>query len=109
MTGQALKRIAELAQKVDAGKADDTPAGLDTPGKRALYNNLDRDADLALRVDAAVRAARPDGWRGVQAREQVIKRAVYEILEDRDAVERVFLIVTAQAEYYWSPGSNSEA
>jgi type I restriction enzyme R subunit len=94
-----LKRIAELAKKVDAGKADDTPAGLDTPGKRALYNNLGRDADLALRVDDAVRAVRPDGWRGVQAREQVIKAALYGVLKDKAEVERVFLIVKAQAEY----------
>lgn len=94
-----LKRIADLAKKVDAGKADDTPAGLDTPGKRALYNNLGNDADLALRVDDAVRAVRPDGWRGVQAREQVIKAALYGVLKDKAEVERVFLIVKAQAEY----------
>lgn len=35
-----LKPIAELAKKVEAGKADDPPAKLDTPGKRALWNNL---------------------------------------------------------------------
>jgi len=35
-----LERIAELAQRVAAGQPQDTPAALDTPGKRALYNNL---------------------------------------------------------------------
>jgi hypothetical protein len=61
---------------------DDTPAGLDTPGRRALYNNLadasaqagepmhDENvaytvtpadaAELALRIDEAVKQARPD-------------------------------------------------
>ena len=38
-----LKRIAELAKKVEAGQAEDTPEALDTPGKRALYNNLKTD------------------------------------------------------------------
>ena len=38
-----LKRIAEVAKKVDAGKAEDTPAKLDSPGKRALYNNLKKN------------------------------------------------------------------
>ena len=35
-----LRQIAELINRVDAGKAESTPPRLDTPGKRALYNNL---------------------------------------------------------------------
>lgn len=42
---------------------------------------------------------KPDGWRGVQPREMVIKRALFEILHDQDEVERIFLIVKAQKEY----------
>jgi len=42
---------------------------------------------------------RPDGWRGVQAREQVIKGALHEILQDEGEVERIFLIIKAQGEY----------
>lgn len=113
-----LKQIAELAAKVQAGKADDTPATLDTPGKRALYNNLkdavpmqalaepinpygDEDSALrlALQLDEVVRKARPDEWRGVTPKENKIKAALYEVLKDIDAVERVFLIIKAQAEY----------
>jgi hypothetical protein len=41
------------------GKADDTPEKLDTPGKRALYNNLSQNEELALRIDDAVRNVRP--------------------------------------------------
>ena len=35
-----LKQIAELVSLVQAGKAEETPEKLDTPGKRPLYNNL---------------------------------------------------------------------
>ena len=118
-----LQRIAELAKRVAAGQPPDTPAALDTPGKRALYNNLKPSGsgsaagpsvdeepevyhaaggstlDLALKIDAAVRAVRPDGWRGVQAREQVIKQALYGVLQDVAEVERLFLIIEAQTEY----------
>ncbi len=110
-----LKRIAELAKRVAAGQAEDTPAALTTPGRRALYNNLkqgaalgmaagdalpsDRVVDLALRIDNAVKNVRPDGWRGVQAREQVIKGALYGILQNVDEVERIFLIIKRQSEY----------
>lgn len=113
-----LKQIAELATKVQAGKADDVPVTLDSPGKRALYNNLkdlvpkhaaaepvnpygedDPVLKLALQLDEVVKKARPDGWRGVTPRENKIKAALYEVLKDIEAVERVFLIIKAQAEY----------
>lgn len=115
-----LQRIAELAKRVEAGQPPDTPAALDTPGKRALYNNLktatradssiseepeaylasaDAALDLALRIHTTVKAVRPDGWRGIQSREQVIKAALYGILQDVSEVERLFLIIQAQHEY----------
>lgn len=96
---QYLKRIAELCKKVEAGQAEDTPKKLDTPGKRALWNNLHHDEALALTIDAAIRDVRPDGWRGVSPREQTIKRALYDTLHDVDEVERIFLVVKAQREY----------
>jgi type I restriction enzyme, R subunit len=94
-----LRRIAELAREVEAGKSDDTPMVLDTAGKRALWNNLSQNEELALEIDAAVRDARPDGWRGVLPREQTIKEAIYRVLPDVAEVERIFLIVKAQQEY----------
>jgi type I restriction enzyme R subunit len=94
-----LQRIAELSKKVQAGQAEDTPPKLDTSGKRALWNNLHHDEDLALKIDVAIREVRPDGWRGVSPREQTIKRALYDILQNVDEVERIFLIVKAQGEY----------
>jgi len=94
-----LKRIAELAKRVEAGQSEETPAKLDTPGKRALYNNLAQNEKLALKIDEAVKKVRPDGWRGIQAREQVIKATLYGLLQDVAEVERIFLIIKAQAEY----------
>ncbi|KAF2989423.1 hypothetical protein OGR47_13500 [Methylocystis sp. MJC1] len=94
-----LKRIAALATKVEAGVASDTPVSLNTPGKRALWSNLDQNEELALQIDAKVKAVRPDDWRGVAPREQVIKQGLYDILKDVAGVERIFLIVKAQSEY----------
>ena len=116
-----LKRIALLAKKVEAGQSEETPEKLNTPGKRALYNNLKKASDeedssvlkeagfysvdgdpvlgMALRIDETVKKKRPDAWRSIQAREQVIKRALYEVLKDVEAVERIFLIIKAQSEY----------
>jgi len=119
---QYLKRVADLAKNVQRGQADDTPEALKrSPGLRALYNNLfvnsgkygethvgDQPAvertkedvlTIAMKIDETVKRVRPDGWRGVQAREQVIKAALYEVLHDITEVERAFLIIKQQQEY----------
>jgi len=84
---------------VEEGASPDMPQTLNSRGKRALYNNLGQDEDLALRLDAAVRKVRPDGWRGNAQKEKVIKRELYGILRDDDEVERVFAIIRQQTEY----------
>jgi type I restriction enzyme R subunit len=94
-----LRKIAELARQLHRQTADSTPDQLDTPGKRAMWNNLNGDLDLALRVDKTVRQIRPDGWRGIQAKEQVIKAALYGLLQDAAEVERLFAVLVAQPEY----------
>jgi type I restriction enzyme R subunit len=106
-----LKRIGEVARKVQAGQADDTPEPLKhSPALRALYNYLMKvggatvaSTDFALEraqtIDAEVRRVRPDGWRGVETRERVIQAALFEILQDEAEVERIFAIVEAQSEY----------
>ncbi|MBI2149444.1 MAG: restriction endonuclease subunit R, partial [Acidobacteria bacterium] len=94
-----LKRIADLAKRVEAGQAEGAPEQLHTPGRRALYNNLNHNEELAIKIDDSVKRVRPDGWRGIQAREQVIKGELYKVLQDEREVERIFLIVKQQKEY----------
>jgi type I restriction enzyme, R subunit len=119
-----LKRIADLARQVQSGHEDGTPEALrKSPGLRALYNNLqvlgdpeyadavreesasygsgaDRRLSLALAIDEAVRRVRSDDWRGHQARENEIKRALLPLLyNDANEVERMFVIIKQQSEY----------
>jgi type I restriction enzyme R subunit len=119
-----LKRIAELAKKVEAGHDETIPDQLKaSPGLRALYNNLkmapatavqlagaiedragyevsgDPILQLSLKVDKAVKQVRPDDWRGVETRERVIKKALFDIFLDTAEVERIFPIIKQQREY----------
>jgi type I restriction enzyme R subunit len=111
-----LRRIADIAMKVQAGRADDAPRQLDTPGRLAIYNSLlakpagpliaaepqpgaEPAVDLALQVDRAVKTRRQHGWRGQPQREQLVKQAIFDVLRDIDAVERIYAIVYAQKEY----------
>ncbi|MGC8732133.1 MAG: type I restriction endonuclease subunit R, partial [Halothiobacillaceae bacterium] len=96
---QYLNAVETLVTQVMEGKTDDTPKSLDTPGKRALFDNLDHHETLALQVHQAVMAARPSDWRGVLPREQVVKQALHGVLQDVDKVNAVFGIIKAQPEF----------
>jgi type I restriction enzyme R subunit len=72
-----LKKIVELtrqAKNPEAGGA--YPRSMNTPGKRALYDNLGNNHILALAVDAAVRASRQDDWRGNPFKVKKVKNAI---------------------------------
>ena len=94
-----LRKIAELAKTVNAGQNADTPETMSTPGRRALYNNLGNNEALAMKVDVAIKQVRSDDWRGVLPKENIIKGELFKILNDKDEVERIFLIIKAQKEY----------
>ena len=94
-----LQEIAELAKKVQVGHDDNIPKTINTPGRRALYNNLGKDEVLALKIDEAVKKKRPHGWRGVQTRERVIMGVIDAILDDEAEVERIFSIIRQHPEY----------
>ncbi|WP_370234645.1 MULTISPECIES: type I restriction endonuclease subunit R [Henriciella] len=95
-----LAKIAELAAKISsASTAPGVPASIDTKGKRALFNNLEENELLALKIDFILRNECPEGFKGEPAREGIVKAKLYEVLNDVDLVERIFQIVMAQAEY----------
>ena len=79
-----LKRIAELAKRVEAGQAEDTPA---TAGHarhaRRFTTTWSQNEDLALRIDEAVKKVVPGrvggGRPGPRAGHQ---GALYAVLQD---------------------------
>ena len=55
---QYLRRIAELAQRVEAGLAEDTPEQLKrSPALRALYNNLKKAGEKPAWADRVAEAS----------------------------------------------------
>ncbi|MDI6804660.1 MAG: HsdR family type I site-specific deoxyribonuclease [Bacteroidota bacterium] len=94
-----LKKIGELAKKVNEGKGDNIPADLKTPALRVLYHNLQENQEKALACDAAVRYNKKADWKGNLQKENEIKAALYKVLKDINEVERIFPIVKKQQEY----------
>jgi type I restriction enzyme, R subunit len=78
----------------------DYPKTMNTKGKRALFDNLNRDANIALQVDAAILAVRKDDWRGNKQKEKEVKIAIGEHIEDEEEVNRIYEIVKAQTQDY---------
>jgi type I restriction enzyme R subunit len=94
-----LKKIAELAKRVNNLIRDDLPARIQTPAQRALYNNLGKNEALAIATDEAINRVKKADWKGNPQKENEIKAAIYEILKDRNEVERIFPIIKQQNEY----------
>ncbi|MBS1221417.1 MAG: restriction endonuclease subunit, partial [Proteobacteria bacterium] len=82
-----LAEIAELTkQATQPGGDADYPAAINTPARRALYHNLDRDEALALAVDQAVHTHRQDGWRGHSMKTRKIRLAIKAVIEQAGPV-----------------------
>ncbi len=95
-----LKKMAELADALRAGKLKSVPQTMNTPGRIALYNNLGENAELADKVDIAVKQAKPADWRGNLPRERAVKAILAKCLDDNDDdVDRIFRILFEQKEY----------
>jgi type I restriction enzyme, R subunit len=96
-----LDRLVELAGRVhEPAEAGGYPTSMDTPAKRALYDNLDGDENVAVRIDTAVRHTRKDDWRGNRFKEKEVFRAVHEELGKYETrADEIFEIVKSQREY----------
>ena len=71
-----LRKIVELTKKVkNPATGAAYPTTLNTPAKRALYDNLGKDETLALAVDAAVRSTAQDGWRSNPFKVKALRNA----------------------------------
>jgi type I restriction enzyme R subunit len=94
-----LQEMADLAKRVTNTQRDDLPQSIQTPAQRALYNNLDNNEVLTLACDEAVRYSKLADWKGDQRKEDIIKGALFKLLNDIDEVERIFAIIKEQKDY----------
>ena len=72
---------------------------MNSPAKRALYDNLNKDEALAPRIDDAIRKTKKDGWRGNKIKEREVKNAIKQHIHSLEDLERIFEIVKSQSEY----------
>ncbi|MBR9972680.1 type I restriction endonuclease subunit R [Magnetospirillum sulfuroxidans] len=95
-----LRRIVELTKnaKNPAGTAA-YPVAIKTAAQRALFDNLDRDAEVALSIDADIRHVKKAGWRGSLIKEREVRAAIRDHIADKARIDAIFDLVKKQDEY----------
>lgn len=97
---QYLAKIVDLTKRVkNPGGGSDYPKSLNTPAKRALFDNLGRDEALAVALDTEIRQTKKDNWRGNKFKEKEVRIAIRKHLKDEAVGDRIFELVKKQSEY----------
>jgi type I restriction enzyme R subunit len=96
-----LQQIVALTQQIanPSGRGGGYPKSLNTNARRALYDNLGQNEELAVKLDQAIQAVRQDDWRGNIFKERAVRKAIREVLQDDDVTQQVFQLVKNQADY----------
>jgi hypothetical protein len=106
----ALRRLREngmvseqdgfIALSSAANLRGNYPPSLDTSAKRALFDSLGNDEQLALALDAAIQSVKKDDWRDTVIKRREVRNAIIECLNDDEALaDRIFELVKSQPEY----------
>lgn len=98
-----LDKVKELSVKVvNAGGIDPTdyPESINTPGKKALYDNVGEDEVLVNKIDSAIRYTKKADWVGNRIKEREVAGAIHEEAASYDVkVEDILELVKNQYEY----------
>ena len=96
-----LDKLVALIKRITKPEtSSDYPRTLNTKAKRALFDNLNRDEELALQIDAAIMSVKKDDWRGNKQKEREIKIAIAELIKSEELAAQIFDIVEKQTQDY---------
>jgi len=95
-----LAKIVDLARQArNPGGGTAYPKTLKTPAKRALFDNLGKNENLALALDEEIRLTKKDDWRGSMIKEREVKYIVARHVPDKATQEAIFELIKKQKEY----------
>lgn len=95
-----LEKIKELAKQVSVpSSSTDYPTTVNSRAKQALYDNLESNELLALRLDQVIQENKLDGWRDGGIKEKKLMLAVNTVINDPDKTLELMEIIKAQSEY----------
>jgi type I restriction enzyme, R subunit len=82
-----LTEIVELTKRASNPETQGSyPASLNSPARRALYDNLDQNEQSAIDVDVAICNVKKDDWRSMRAKRIEVRNAIKSVLGDDDGL-----------------------
>lgn len=76
-----LRKIVDFVHKLKSTTATGSyPATVNTKAKRALFDNLNGDEQLALKVHESIVNSKADDWRGNRIKERQVRNAIIDAL-----------------------------
>jgi type I restriction enzyme R subunit len=94
-----LKKMVELVTTVNRGGGKDLPKSLNSRGKVAIYHILE-DEPLSLLCDEAIQYHKQNGFRESVPKQNLLKKAIYDVVKDREKVNEIYQIVDGNKEDY---------
>ncbi|NLO02539.1 MAG: HsdR family type I site-specific deoxyribonuclease [Bacteroidales bacterium] len=94
-----LAKIVELTRQIKRPNETKYPKVLDTRARRALYDNLDQNEELALLLDYEVIYTKKDAWRGNMIKEREVLFAIKKHIKEEEKLKQIFEIVKNQPDY----------
>jgi type I restriction enzyme R subunit len=82
-----LAKMVELTKRVSQPESQISyPTRINSPARRALFDNIDHNEDLAVQVDTAIRNVKKDDWRGMRAKRIEVRNAIKSVLSEDDGL-----------------------
>lgn len=72
---------------------------MNTPAKRALFDNLEENEELAMVMDHEIRYGKKVDWIGDVIKEREVKNIIKRHISDKEKVAQILEIVKNQREY----------
>jgi type I restriction enzyme R subunit len=95
-----LAKVVELTRQVqNPARTSSYPKTMNTPARRALYDNLEQDEILAVAIDEEIRSTKKDGWRGNRIKEREVRYAIRKHIPDVIEAEYILELAKNQSEY----------
>jgi type I restriction enzyme R subunit len=96
-----LAQVVELTKQVSKPESHSAyPGILNSPARRALFDNLGHNEQLAVAVDTAILNVKKADWRGHRFKEREVRMAIKSALGgDEDLANTIFEIVKNQRDY----------
>lgn len=88
-----LEKASDLIKKVKTGKNDNIPLSIKTIGMGAIYNYLNKNEELTIACELAIQKSKKEGFRENIQKQNEIKEAIYEVLNDEEKTVEIYTIV----------------